>query len=93
VADLVLTQAMLAGHRDKLIKYELSERLCKSMKGSKYEVAIKREAIRTIKEERQSVTKEKGPKLHGLIHHSDRGIQYASNAYRKVLGKNQIRSF
>lgn len=29
--------------------------------------------------------------LSGLIHHSDRGIQYCSNAYTKILKKKQIR--
>lgn len=28
--------------------------------------------------------------LRGLLHHSDRGIQYASSAYRALLGKYQI---
>ena len=28
--------------------------------------------------------------LPGLLHHSDRGIQYASSAYRALLGKYQI---
>ena len=27
----------------------------------------------------------------GLIHHSDRGVQYASEPYRKVLGRHGIR--
>jgi putative transposase len=27
----------------------------------------------------------------GLIHHSDRGVQYASGPYRKVLGRHGIR--
>jgi transposase InsO family protein len=36
-----------------------------------------------------AIRREHPPK--GLIHHSDRGIQYASNAYRESLDKNHIR--
>ena len=31
------------------------------------------------------------PDYHTLIHHSDRGLQYCSNAYTKLLSKNNIR--
>lgn len=30
--------------------------------------------------------------VRGLIHHSDRGTQYTSKAYRRLLRKNQVRS-
>ena len=38
---------------------------------------------------RRSVTRSKP--TGGLIHHSDRGIQYASHSFRKELDKNKIR--
>jgi len=31
-------------------------------------------------------------KNRGLIHHSDRGLQYCSNEYQKILAKNSIKS-
>lgn len=33
----------------------------------------------------------KGKKLNGMIHHSDRGIQYCSNVYTELLTKGEIK--
>lgn len=34
--------------------------------------------------------KKQNPKLESLIHHSDRGLQYCSNEYQKVLKRNGV---
>lgn len=39
---------------------------------------------------KQAVNTRKGVNLEGLIHHSDRGTQYVSNAYLKLLSDNKI---
>jgi transposase InsO family protein len=39
---------------------------------------------------KQAIKSRKGENLKGLIHHSDRGSQYVSNAYLKVLSQNKI---
>jgi len=38
-----------------------------------------------------AITQARGP-LHGLIHHSDHGVQYSSGPYRDLLARHHIRS-
>jgi putative transposase len=50
--------------------------------GLSLETSLVREALERARQNRRP--------LPGLLHHSDRGIQYASSAYRALLGKYQI---
>ncbi len=59
----------------KIVGYDVSESL--STKGS----------IRALK----MAIKNRKYKSHKLIHHSDRGLQYCSDAYQELLGKHKIK--
>jgi putative transposase len=50
--------------------------------GQSLETSLVTEALERTRQNRHP--------LPGLLHHSDRGIQYASSAYRALLGKYQI---
>jgi transposase InsO family protein len=54
-----------------------------------YHVATTLEAIHTFKALEMALKQADGP-LTGLIHHSDRGIQYCCNDYVNLLQSNQI---
>lgn len=60
----------------KIVGYDLSESL--NLEGS----------LRALK---MSIKGKKKKELKGLIHHSDRGFQYCSNPYTKLLKKNKIK--
>lgn len=48
------------------------------------------EAEGSCKALKQALEARKGHNLKGLIHHSDRGVQYSSNAYLDILKSNSI---
>lgn len=48
------------------------------------------EAEGSCKALNQAIMARKGHDLNGLIHHSDRGVQYTSNAYLDILKRNSI---
>jgi putative transposase len=50
-----------------------------------YQVAESMEAIESVKALRMALASLKGTTCHQLIHHSDRGIQYCSGRYVKLL--------
>ncbi len=54
-----------------------------------YQVAETLEAIESVKALEMAIDGLKGP-AEGLVHHSDRGIQYCSTAYVKLLQDNDI---
>ena len=54
-----------------------------------YHVADNLESIETIKALSMAIEQTKDP-LQGLIHHSDRGIQYCSSGYVSLLRKHEI---
>lgn len=54
-----------------------------------YHVAETMEAVETLQALKMAIRNNKG-KLENLIHHSDRGVQYCSTRYVKLLKKNKI---
>ena len=56
-----------------------------------YNVAATMEAIESIKALKMALSTFKKSSVTTLIHHSDRGIQYCSNKYVKLLQDNEIK--
>ena len=54
-----------------------------------YHAADTLETVHTLSALKMAI-KENGPSLNGLIHHSDRGVQYCSYEYVKLLQDNNI---
>lgn len=54
-----------------------------------HELSDNMEAINNLRALHMAITSTKGP-LEGLIHHSDRGIQYCSHEYVQMLKSNRI---
>ena len=54
-----------------------------------YHVAETMEAVETLQALKMAIRANKG-KIESLIHHSDRGVQYCSTRYVKLLKKNKI---
>lgn len=55
-----------------------------------WDVGIKIDAQLCLNALTMAVNSRKGTSLDGLIHHTDRGVQYASNEYTKALAENNI---